>query len=62
MCVGEAPEVFAVDEHVSIGKVLSATPSPEFYEKVRKAERLCPNRAITVTEVKAGDASGCPFH
>jgi len=67
VCMGEVPEVFTVDEHASIGKVINATPTPEFYERVRKAERLCPNRAITVVEVKggeakAGDVSGCPFH
>lgn len=63
VCVGEAAEVFAVDEHVSIGIVKNATPGEELYEKVRKAERLCPNRAITVTEVKPeAGASGCPFH
>jgi sterol 14alpha-demethylase len=63
VCVGEAADVFAVDEKLSIGIVKNATPGEEFYEKVRKAERLCPNRAITVTEVKPeGGASGCPFH
>ena len=63
VCVGEAADVFAVDEKASIGMVLNATPGEELYEKVRKAERLCPNRAIKVTEVKPeGDASGCPFH
>jgi sterol 14-demethylase len=63
VCVGEAAEVFAVDEHASIGIVKNAAPGEELYEKVRKAERLCPNRAITVTEVKAeAGASGCPFH
>lgn len=63
VCVGEAADVFAVDENLSIGIVKNATPGEALYEKVRKAERLCPNRAITVTEVKPeAGASGCPFH
>jgi sterol 14-demethylase len=48
-CTGEAPEVFFIGKN---GKVAAKTfsPSPELHEKVRAAERYCPNRAIRIRE------------
>ena len=49
LCMGQAPEVFEARDDDFL-YLLTEEPSPELYEKVRHAERLCPKRAITVHE------------
>ena len=48
MCMGEAPELFKVDES-GFAHILQATPDMALLEKAREAARYCPNQAITVT-------------
>lgn len=53
VCLGEAPEVFAVveqDEGYPLVKVLQENPPQALREKVMKAARYCPNHVITVLE------------
>ena len=53
VCLGEAPEVFAVieqnDGYPQV-KVLLENPPEALREKVMKAARYCPNNVITVLE------------
>lgn len=46
-CMAEAPEIFRVDQEGHL-ELLDAHPSGELLEKVRAAERYCPNRAISL--------------
>lgn len=53
VCLGEAPEVFAVieqDDGYPQVKVLLENPPEALREKVMKAARYCPNNVITVLE------------
>ena len=53
VCLGEAPEVFAVlekDDGYPQVKVLLENPPEELREKVNAAARYCPNHVITVLE------------
>lgn len=53
VCLGEAPEVFAVDEQddgYPQVRVLLENPPEELREKVLKAAKYCPNHVITVIE------------
>ena len=49
VCVGEAPELFAVGKD---GKVMLkvARPPAELHEKARRAEQYCPTRTIRIEE------------
>ncbi|SDM83247.1 ferredoxin [Allokutzneria albata] len=47
-CVFAAPEVFDLDADDEL--VYDPAPAAEHGEAVRQAERLCPVRAITLTE------------
>jgi len=49
VCQGEAPEIFKVDEGGQLS-VLLETPPVELHDKLRRAERYCPTRAIKVVE------------
>jgi sterol 14-demethylase len=51
--VGEAPEVFRVDD---LGKVhlLDATPDAALFEKVSSAARHCPTGTIRIEQVEDG--------
>jgi len=49
VCVGEAPELFSVDEDGAM-TVINASPDKEFISKARRAEKYCPNAAIKVEE------------
>ena len=49
MCVGEAPEVFAIGENGKV-KALNYSPPPELHDKVRAAAQFCPTRAIRLKE------------
>jgi len=57
VCVGEAPEVFTLDDdgHVAL---LTDRPPPSLNAKVRAAAKHCPQRTILV---QTEPASGCPF-
>lgn len=48
LCMGEAPEVFEVRDDDFL-YLLTEEPAEELRDKVLRAERLCPKRAITVT-------------
>ena len=51
VCLGEAPEVFAVidqDDGYPQVRVLLENPPRELHEKVMKAVKYCPNNVITV--------------
>lgn len=48
-CVALADEVFDVDDEGFAVVVLDTIP-PEQYDKVRRAELACPERAITIEE------------
>ena len=53
VCLGEAPEVFAVleeDDGYPQVKVLLENPPEALREKVMTAARYCPNHVITVLE------------
>jgi ferredoxin len=53
VCLGEAPEVFAVieqDDGYPQVRVLLEHPPEALREKVLKAARYCPNNVITVLE------------
>ncbi len=47
MCMGEAPELFRVDEGGEL-HVLQESPSLALLEKARQAARYCPNQALKV--------------
>jgi sterol 14-demethylase len=49
VCMAEAPEVFRVIEresHYPQVEVLLSEPPPALHERVRDAERYCPNKVI----------------
>lgn len=50
MCMGEAPELFRVDENGEL-HLLNETPSQALREKATRAARYCPNQALRVEEV-----------
>ncbi|MFD3686069.1 ferredoxin [Nocardiopsis sp. NPDC058631] len=47
LCVGAAPEVFEVRDD-DLLHLLTEEPPAAAHDRVRRAERLCPKRAITV--------------
>ncbi len=47
VCMGEAPEVFHVDDDGKL-TVLQEHPPRELLEKCRRAAQYCPTRAITI--------------
>ncbi len=49
VCVGEAPEYFKLSEDGVLG-ILKKNVSEEDREKVEKAVKYCPNRALKITE------------
>ncbi|MCS6914498.1 MAG: cytochrome P450 [Myxococcales bacterium] len=57
VCVGEAPEVFAVGADGKV-QLLLERPGPELYDKVLAAEAYCPTHTIQVVEEEADGAAG----
>jgi sterol 14-demethylase len=51
-CMGEAPEIFRVDEKGRL-EVLDERPPAALIEKARAAEKYCPNRAIRIVNDSA---------
>jgi sterol 14-demethylase len=49
-CVSEAPEVFALDRATNRVALRSETPGPEQRERVERAVRHCPTRALSIQE------------
>lgn len=50
MCMGEAPELFFVDQNkMATAQILNPHPEGELIMKARQAEKACPNCAIKVT-------------
>ena len=49
MCVGEAPEVFGLDEENGM-TVIDETPGPEHLADVRRAVARCPRGALSLAE------------
>jgi sterol 14-demethylase len=49
VCMGEAPEVFEVDDDGNL-KLLREDVPPELLEKVRNAAKYCPTNAISLVE------------
>ncbi|MFL1380530.1 MULTISPECIES: ferredoxin [unclassified Nocardiopsis] len=49
LCMGVAPEVFEVRDDDFL-YLLTEEPPAELHDRVRQAEKLCPKRAITVTD------------
>ncbi|WP_047870434.1 ferredoxin [Nocardiopsis sp. RV163] len=49
LCAAAAPEVFEVRDDDFL-YLLTGEPAAASHERVRRAERLCPKRAITVRE------------
>lgn len=52
MCMGEAPDLFRVDEHGEL-HVLQDQPPLALLEKARQAARYCPNQALKVETRKS---------
>ncbi|QVQ53414.1 ferredoxin [Spiractinospora alimapuensis] len=50
MCALTAPEVFDQDEEDGRVHLLTEKPLDEQQEKVREAERLCPSRALGLSD------------
>ena len=50
VCVSEAREIFAIDAETNQVRVLRAEVGPELREKVEKAVRYCPTRALSIEE------------
>lgn len=48
--VGSAPDVFDQDEDQGVVFLKTDVPPPELAEDVRRAAKLCPALAITLTE------------
>jgi sterol 14-demethylase len=48
VCVSEAPELFAIDAETNQVRVLRAEAGPELREKLEKAVRYCPTRALSI--------------
>ncbi|MGB5811816.1 MAG: ferredoxin [Polyangiales bacterium] len=48
VCMGEAPEVFQVDDNGFL-TILNDTPPEELRAKVEQAVKYCPTGAITLT-------------
>ena len=57
VCVGEAPEVFAVERIDGEDKVVlkSESPAAEWREKVELAVRHCPTRALRLERVESAE-------
>lgn len=51
VCMGEAPEVFEVDEEGNNTQLLMAVTG-DLIEKVELAARYCPNQAIALADEK----------
>ncbi len=51
VCVGEAPEVFALDRDESKVSLLAAEPDSELRARVELAVRHCPTRALSIEEL-----------
>ena len=49
MCMGQAPEVFKVDEKDEI-HILQEEPAESLRKKVEAAVRLCPRQALSLDE------------
>jgi ferredoxin len=49
VCEGEAPEVFQLDDDGNVQLLMEDVP-PELLEKVKKAVRYCPQRAISLVD------------
>jgi ferredoxin len=49
-CLGEAPEVFDLDEATNLVVVLQEHPPEELREAVHAAARVCPVQAIAVED------------
>ncbi|CAL9425954.1 Ferredoxin-2 [Nocardiopsis dassonvillei] len=49
LCTGAAPEVFEVRDDDFL-YLLTQEPPAELHDRVRRAEKLCPRRAVTVTD------------
>lgn len=47
MCMGEAPELFKVD-NTGFSHILQASPDMALLEKARQAAKFCPNQAISI--------------
>lgn len=50
-CMGEAPELFHVDEAGKL-TVLHPSPEEELIDKARAAAKYCPTQAIRIEETK----------
>jgi sterol 14-demethylase len=48
VCAGEAPEVFRVDPATNRVELLVERPAAELRERVEKAVRFCPTRALSL--------------
>jgi ferredoxin len=49
VCVGEAPEVFGLDDQNGM-VVLDETPGPDRASEVRRAVHRCPRGALSIAE------------
>lgn len=49
VCVGEAPEVFGLDEQNGM-TLLDGTPAVEHVAEVRRAVHRCPRGALSIVE------------
>jgi ferredoxin len=49
-CLGEAPDVFDLDESTNLVKVLQEHPPEGLREVVQAAARVCPVQAITIED------------
>jgi ferredoxin len=49
-CLGEAPDVFDLDDSTNLVKVLQEHPPEELRRAVEAAERMCPVQAISIEE------------
>ena len=52
VCMSEAPEIFEVSDGADEATLLKDTIDTTLFEKVKRAEKYCPNRAITVKELE----------
>ena len=50
VCAGEAPEVFRVDPATGLVELLQENPDEALRERVEKAVRYCPTRALSLTQ------------
>ncbi|MFE9975646.1 ferredoxin [Streptomyces hirsutus] len=49
-CVVTAPEVFDLDEEGVVVRLIDASPGEEQREKVERAVRFCPTKALTLDD------------